>query len=52
MVLDSPVQVVTIQNQLNKMTVEATSVELVTGQVVQAIAVVEQLLCKVGYRGW
>ena len=39
---DSPVQVVTIQNQLNKVAVEGTSVELVTGQVVQAIAMVSQ----------
>ena len=37
---DSPVQVVTIQNQLNQVTVEVTSAELVTGQVVQVIAVV------------
>ena len=44
MVSDSPVQVVTIQNQLNKMTVEATSVKLVTGQVVQLEAAITQLL--------
>ena len=43
MVLDSPVQEVTIQNQLNQVTVEATSAKLVTGQVVR-VAAVEQLL--------